>query len=160
MTKDEIRQKVRLQLAQAGAARFPEWVARVPNFRGAERAAQLLRELPMWKRARVVKVSCDAPQLAVRRAAIAEHKILYLAVPLSWGIGLTAILDIAKPGDRIFMCSYGSGSGSDAFIWTVTDRIAQVQALAATTRDLLDNHRIFLEYGQYAKFRRKILKAE
>ena len=75
-------------------------------------------------------------------------------------IGLTAILDVAKPGDRIFMCSYGSGAGSDAFIFTVTDRIREVQGLAATTRDQLDKNVIYLQYGEYAKFRRKILKAE
>jgi hydroxymethylglutaryl-CoA synthase len=75
-------------------------------------------------------------------------------------LGLTAILDVAKPGDKIFMCSYGSGSGSDAFVYTVTDRISAVQSLAPLTTDMLDKGQIYLEYGEYAKFRRKILKAE
>jgi hydroxymethylglutaryl-CoA synthase len=75
-------------------------------------------------------------------------------------IGLTAILDVAKPGNKIFMCSYGSGSGSDSFVMTVTDRILEVQEKAAKTRAMLDENKIYLEYGQYAKFRRKILKAE
>ena len=75
-------------------------------------------------------------------------------------IGLTAILDVAKPGDKIFMCSYGSGAGSDAFIYTVTDRILEVQDRAPSTRGMLDDNPIYLEYGTYAKFRHKILKAE
>jgi hydroxymethylglutaryl-CoA synthase len=75
-------------------------------------------------------------------------------------LGLTAILDIAKPGNKIFMCSYGSGSGSDGFILTVTDRIREVQDRAVKTRKLLDENTIYLEYGEYAKFRKKILKAE
>jgi len=75
-------------------------------------------------------------------------------------IGLTAILDVAKPGDKVFMCSYGSGAGSDAFIYTVTDRITEVQKAAVRTREMLDENQIYLEYGEYAKFRHKIRKAE
>ncbi len=71
-------------------------------------------------------------------------------------IGLTAILDVAKPGDRILMCSYGSGAGSDAFVFTVQDRITQVQDLAPQTKWLLEENTIQVEYGEYAKLRRKI----
>ena len=51
-------------------------------------------------------------------------------------IGLTAILDVAKPGQRILMVSYGSGAGSDAFIYQVTDRITSVQGLAPSTVEI------------------------
>ncbi|NOY06073.1 MAG: hydroxymethylglutaryl-CoA synthase [Chlorobi bacterium] len=73
-------------------------------------------------------------------------------------IGLTAILDIAKPGDLVFMCSYGSGSGSDAFIWKVTDRIDEVRDAAVRTSKLLEENLIYVDYGTYAKFRHKIRK--
>ena len=43
---------------------------------------------------------------------------------------------------------------------TVTDRILEVQDKAARTRDMLDKNVVYLEYGAYAKFRHKILKAE
>jgi len=75
-------------------------------------------------------------------------------------IGLTAILDAAKPGDRILMVSYGSGSGSDGFVWTVTERIDEVRALAPHTRVQLDNNKIFVDYGTYAKLRGKIRMGE
>jgi hydroxymethylglutaryl-CoA synthase len=75
-------------------------------------------------------------------------------------IGLTAILDIAKPGDKILMVSYGSGAGSDGFIYTVTDHIREVQDKASKTREMLDNNKLYIDYGTYAKYRGKILKAE
>jgi hydroxymethylglutaryl-CoA synthase len=74
-------------------------------------------------------------------------------------IGLTATLDIARPGDRILICSYGSGAGSDAFVLTVTKRIDEVRNLAEHTRPQLDEKKRYLTYGEYAKFRRKIRKA-
>ena len=57
------------------------------------------------------------------------------------------------------MVSYGSGAGSDAFIWRVTDRIDQVRDLAVKTREMLDNNKNYLDYGVYAKYRHKIRKA-
>ena len=73
-------------------------------------------------------------------------------------MGLTAILDVAKPGDRILMVSYGSGAGSDGFLWRVTDRITMVQGKAPQTRAQLEDHPIYIDYGTYAKFRGKIRK--
>jgi hydroxymethylglutaryl-CoA synthase len=75
-------------------------------------------------------------------------------------IGLTAVLDIAKPGDYIFMVSYGSGSGSDGFIFKVTDNLPKVQNIAPHTRAQLENNQVYLDYGTYVKYRGKILKAE
>jgi hydroxymethylglutaryl-CoA synthase len=75
-------------------------------------------------------------------------------------LGLTATLDISKPGDMILIVSYGSGAGSDAFIFRVTERIDEVKALAPKTRDLLDKNKVYVDYGVYAKYRRKIRKAE
>src|SRR5205823_4743933 len=81
MTKAEIRQKVWLTIQREGMARFPGAYGRVPNFVGAEQAAHLLREMAVWRRALVVKINPDAPQLSVRRLALAEGKIIYMAVP-------------------------------------------------------------------------------
>jgi len=74
------------------------------------------------------------------------------AVPL----GLSAILDEAKAGDRIFAVAYGSGAGSDAFDITVTDEIEQFPRAKAPTFIELNSNLKFLDYATYAKFRGKI----
>jgi hydroxymethylglutaryl-CoA synthase len=73
-------------------------------------------------------------------------------------LGLTAVLDVAKPGDRIMMVSYGSGAGSDGFLLTVKDRITEVQNITEQTRPMLETGRIYLDYGTYVKFRGKIIR--
>lgn len=75
-------------------------------------------------------------------------------------IGLAAVLDIAKPEERILMVSYGSGAGSDAFIFKVADGIKKAKKTRdnprTTVREMLE-HRIYIDYGTYAKYRGKIL---
>jgi hydroxymethylglutaryl-CoA synthase len=75
-------------------------------------------------------------------------------------IGFTAVLDIASPGDLVLLTSFGSGAGSDSFVFRVTERIAEVQDRAPKTRPQLDENKIYLEYGAYAKLRGKIRMAE
>ena len=74
--------------------------------------------------------------------------------------GLSAVLDVAQPDDLIFMVSFGSGAGSDGFIFRVTDRIKDVQDKAIKVREMLDNNKIYLDYGEYAKYRGKIIMNE
>lgn len=70
-------------------------------------------------------------------------------------VGLARILDIAKPGSRIFMVSYGSGAGSDAFSITVEDAIEKRRGEVPTVDDYIER-RTYVDYSTYAKYRRKI----
>lgn len=70
-------------------------------------------------------------------------------------IGLTAILDVAEPGDRIFMVSFGSGAGSDAFVLTVTEAIRERRDRAPRTQDYIAR-RTVIDYATYARYRGKI----
>ena len=77
-------------------------------------------------------------------------------------IGLAATLDIAKAGDRIFVCSFGSGAGSDAFDISVTDIIESkdfCRASAPSVEQLLKNP-VYVQYAQYAKHKGKIVMQE
>lgn len=65
-------------------------------------------------------------------------------------LGLAAVLDIAKPGERIFYCSYGSGAGSDVFALTVTDQI-HCRRDARTVERYLSRSEYLKGYGQYLR---------
>jgi hydroxymethylglutaryl-CoA synthase len=71
-------------------------------------------------------------------------------------IGLTAVLDEAKPGDRILLVSFGSGAGSDAFALRVTDAIAERQGRAPKTRDYIARRSV-IDYATYARLRGKLV---
>ena len=71
-------------------------------------------------------------------------------------LGTAAVLDIAKPGDRILMCSFGSGAGSDAFSFVVTDKIDERRAKATKTAWYVARREV-IDYALYARYRGKLV---
>jgi hydroxymethylglutaryl-CoA synthase len=71
-------------------------------------------------------------------------------------IGLAAVLDVAKPNDRILVSAYGSGAGSDSFDITVTSEIEKLDRNGKhSVQALIKNHK-FVSYATYAKYMGKI----
>ena len=70
-------------------------------------------------------------------------------------MALSNILDVAEPGDKIFVISYGSGAGSDGFTIEVKDEIVERRELAPKTQEII-NDKTYVDYAVYAKFKGKI----
>jgi 5-formyltetrahydrofolate cyclo-ligase len=79
--KNEIRERIWRTLEKEGVALFPGARGRIPNFKGAEMAAQLLSTLPEWRSAKHIKANPDSPQRPVRHLALSSGKTIYMAVP-------------------------------------------------------------------------------
>jgi hydroxymethylglutaryl-CoA synthase len=71
-------------------------------------------------------------------------------------VGLTAILDVADPGDRILMVSYGSGAGSDAFALRATEALPARRSAAPDTWSYI-RRRTEIDYATYARLRGKLV---
>ena len=105
-----------------------------PNTKFPQRAGKLLGFSPEQ-----IKTGLLAPVIGNTYAAASP-------------IGLTAILDEAKPGDRVLLVSFGSGAGSDALDLRATARLPQRQSLAPLTSDYI-KRRVEVDYATYARFR-------
>jgi len=70
-------------------------------------------------------------------------------------LGLVATLDIAKPGQRILLTSYGSGAGSDSFSIKVTDLIEEKRKRIKKIQDYIDDKE-YVTYAKYTRLRRGI----
>jgi len=68
-------------------------------------------------------------------------------------IGLAAVLDEAKPNDRILLASYGSGAGSDAYSLITTSQIVDKRPRQRFTVAYQAENE-FLHYIDYATYRR------
>lgn len=74
-------------------------------------------------------------------------------------LGLAAVLDIARPGQKIFMVSYGSGAGSDGFLWQVTKETKKMQDVRSKNRKTIKDQieqKIYIDYLGYLKQTHKI----
>jgi 5-formyltetrahydrofolate cyclo-ligase len=79
--KADLRDEVWSAMRAARVARFPGAVGRIPNFTGAEAAAERLRGTPQWQQASTLKANPDSAQLPVRQRALEDGKTVYMAVP-------------------------------------------------------------------------------
>ena len=79
--KAALRREVWSAMRAARVARFPGAEGRIPNFTGAEAAAERLRGTPEWRAAGALKSNPDSAQLPVRQRALEDGKIVYMAVP-------------------------------------------------------------------------------
>jgi 5-formyltetrahydrofolate cyclo-ligase len=79
--KAALREEVWSAMRAARVARFPGAAGRIPNFTGAEAAAERLRGTPAWQAANTLKANPDAAQWPVRQRALEDGKTVYMAVP-------------------------------------------------------------------------------
>ena len=100
--KQKLRERVWSRLEDRHVARFPFPVRdRIPNFRGAEQAADRASTLPEWQRARRLKCNPDAPQRALRLRALRDGKIVFMAVPRLTEDRCFLRLDPARLGTKL-----------------------------------------------------------
>jgi 5-formyltetrahydrofolate cyclo-ligase len=78
--KDQLRAAVWTALQESGVGSGRLWDS-IPNFVGADVAAEKLSQLPIWREAKVVKSNPDSPQIPVRYRALRDGKLLYMPVP-------------------------------------------------------------------------------
>ncbi len=67
-------------------------------------------------------------------------------------MGLVSTLEYVKPGENILFASYGSGAGSDAFIFTATSEIEKKRLIFSKKM----NEKIYIDYPTYLKCMRII----
>jgi len=80
--KQLLREKIWSEMERLRIAAFPlPCLGRIPNFKGAEAAAERLRQLKEWKKAKVIFVNPDSPQRKVREYALRDGKTLIVASP-------------------------------------------------------------------------------
>lgn len=112
--KSVLREEVWRALTEARVARFPGADGRIPNFVGAEAAAQRLRETDEWTRAATIKSNPDSPQWPVRQRALEDGKTLYMAVPRLADERPFFLLDPARIGESPRKASSIKGASKHA----------------------------------------------
>jgi hydroxymethylglutaryl-CoA synthase len=69
-------------------------------------------------------------------------------------LGLASVLDVAKPYERILLVSYGSGAGSDAYVFVTTPQIIDKRFRTEKFNVRYQAENKFLHYINYDTYRR------
>lgn len=109
--------------------------------------------------------NCKFPQRAAKMLGFTQEQIeagfLVRRIGNTYAgssmLGLTAILDVARPGDRILLVSFGSGAGSDAFSFVVTERLTPERRRKAPATETYIARRQLVDYATYARYRDKLV---
>jgi 5-formyltetrahydrofolate cyclo-ligase len=99
-SKDDVRADVWRAMEREGVARFPGARGRIPNFEGTKIAAERLARHSAWASAETLKANPDSPQTHARRTALAEGKLLVMAVPRLRDERPFRLLDPSKLSER------------------------------------------------------------
>ncbi|MGC8538691.1 MAG: hydroxymethylglutaryl-CoA synthase [Candidatus Micrarchaeia archaeon] len=73
-------------------------------------------------------------------------------------LGLAAVLDVAKPGDKVLVTSFGSGAGSDSFVLEIKEPIEKKRARTVPVRQMISTGKIYVDYAMYLKNKGFIVK--
>lgn len=103
--------------------------------------------------------NCKFPKEVAKRLGFsakqleAGFKVEQIGNPYSASslLGLAAVLDIAKPNQKIFLCSYGSGAGSDAFVIETTPQITKYQKGKTVRVARQIDNKDYIEYSDLMK---------
>lgn len=98
------------------------------------------------------------PRVAAKKMGFSDEQLKLSLVVESVGnsytasalMGLCNILDIANPNEKIFFVSYGSGAGSDGFIFETTENLSKIQKRGTQVKDLIAQKQ-YINYVQYLK---------
>jgi hydroxymethylglutaryl-CoA synthase len=99
-----------------------------------------------------------AEQLGFERERVEPYVLVNLVGNTYSGaalLGFARALDCARPGDRILLASYGSGAGSDAFSFLVTDQILDARERGVPIEAYINRSQP-IDYAVYSRYRGKL----
>ncbi|MGW0434021.1 5-formyltetrahydrofolate cyclo-ligase [Micromonospora sp. NPDC003197] len=111
--KQAVREEMWSRLDRAGVVP-PGVHGHIPDFTGAELAAEHLARLPQWQKAQTIKCNPDSAQLPVRIKALTEGKLVYMAVPRIANISPFYVLDQHYLGNAPDQIATSSGAAIHA----------------------------------------------
>jgi len=80
--KRKIREHIWKLMEERGVARFPKPIrGRIPNFIGAEKAAEKLSKMKIFKNAEILNINPDSPQKPIREKALINGKKVLMPTP-------------------------------------------------------------------------------